>query len=128
MGVTECSPCLSVCTIMEPKAGAAGRFLPGVQYRLEPVPGIPEGGRLLVRGPNVMRGYLNPEANAAFQELGGWYDTGDVAHVDEEGFLHILGRMKRFAKISGEMISLTALEDALAGAFPEHGLRCRWRS
>ncbi len=70
-----------------------------------------------------MRGYLNPEANAAFQQLGGWYDTGDIAKVDDDGFVHILGRLKRFAKISGEMVSLTAVEEALAGAFPQYGLR-----
>jgi len=84
-----------------------------------------EGGRLFVRGPNVMRGYLNAEANTAFQKLGGWYDTGDIAKVDEQGFVHILGRLKRFAKISGEMVSLTAVEEALAGAFPQYGLRCQ---
>ena len=82
-------------------------------------------GRLLVRGPNVMRGYLNAEADAKFKALGGWYDTGDIARVDEEGFVHILGRLKRFAKVSGEMVSLTAVEDALAGAFPQYGLRCQ---
>ncbi len=80
-------------------------------------------GRLFVRGPNVMRGYLNPEANARFQALDGWYDTGDIAKVDADGFLYILGRLKRFAKISGEMVSLAAVEDALAGAFPKYGLR-----
>jgi acyl-[acyl-carrier-protein]-phospholipid O-acyltransferase/long-chain-fatty-acid--[acyl-carrier-protein] ligase len=82
-------------------------------------------GRLFVKGPNVMKGYLNADANAVFQSHGGWYDTGDIVRVDEEGFLHILGRMKRFAKVSGEMVSLTAVEDALAGAFPHHGLRCQ---
>jgi acyl-[acyl-carrier-protein]-phospholipid O-acyltransferase/long-chain-fatty-acid--[acyl-carrier-protein] ligase len=80
-------------------------------------------GRLFVRGPNVMRGYLNPEANAQFKELGGWYDTGDIVKVDGDGFVFIQGRMKRFAKVSGEMVSLTAVEDALAGAFPQYGLR-----
>lgn len=122
-GVTECSPVVSVNTPMFCKHGTAGRLLPGIEYKLEPVEGIAEGGRLHVRGPNVMRGYLNPEVNAKFLKLGGWYDTGDIARVDEEGFLAILGRLKRFAKISGEMISLTAVEEALAGAFPQFGSR-----
>src|SRR5205823_4951493 len=78
-------------------------------------------GRLFVRGPNVMRGYVNPEANAAFQALDGWYDTGDIVKVDDDGYVFILGRLKRFAKVSGEMVSLSAVEDALAGAFPQYG-------
>jgi acyl-[acyl-carrier-protein]-phospholipid O-acyltransferase/long-chain-fatty-acid--[acyl-carrier-protein] ligase len=124
-GATECSPVIAVCTPQEPKFGSVGRLLPGMEYKIEPVPGVLEGGRLLVRGPNVMKGYLNPEANAAFQALGGWYDTGDIVTVDDEGFLFIQGRLKRFAKVSGEMVSLTAVEDALAGAFPQYGLRCQ---
>jgi acyl-[acyl-carrier-protein]-phospholipid O-acyltransferase / long-chain-fatty-acid--[acyl-carrier-protein] ligase len=123
-GVTECSPVLSVNAGIDPRIGSAGRLVPGVDYRLEPVEGIEEGGRLLVRGPNVMRGYLNAEANEAFQALNGWYDTGDLARVDEDGFVFILGRLKRFAKVSGEMVSLTAVEEALAGAFPQHGPHC----
>jgi acyl-[acyl-carrier-protein]-phospholipid O-acyltransferase / long-chain-fatty-acid--[acyl-carrier-protein] ligase len=123
-GVTECSPVLSVNTAIEPRIGSAGRLVPGVEYRLDPVEGIHEGGRLLVRGPNIMRGYLNPKANEEFKALQGWYDTGDIARVDEERFVFILGRLKRFAKISGEMISLTAVEDVLAGAFPQHSSHC----
>jgi acyl-[acyl-carrier-protein]-phospholipid O-acyltransferase/long-chain-fatty-acid--[acyl-carrier-protein] ligase len=96
-----------------------------MEYKLEPVEGVTEGGRLLVRGPNVMKGYLNPDANAQFQALEGWYDTGDIASVDADRFVTILGRLKRFAKVSGEMVSLTAVEDALAGAFPQYGLRCQ---
>jgi acyl-[acyl-carrier-protein]-phospholipid O-acyltransferase/long-chain-fatty-acid--[acyl-carrier-protein] ligase len=110
---------------MEPKHGTTGRFLPGIDYRLEPVEGVHDGGRLWVKGPNVMRGYLNTDANSEFQAAQGWYDTGDIARVDEEGFVEILGRLKRFAKVSGEMISLTAVEEALAGAFPHYGLRCQ---
>jgi acyl-[acyl-carrier-protein]-phospholipid O-acyltransferase/long-chain-fatty-acid--[acyl-carrier-protein] ligase len=124
-GATECAPCLSVNTPLEPLYGSVGRLLPGLEHRLEPVEGVAEGGRLFVRGPNVMKGYLNAEANAKFQALGGWYDTGDIVSVDAEGYLHIRGRMKRFAKVSGEMVSLTAVEDALAGAFPQHGLHCQ---
>jgi acyl-[acyl-carrier-protein]-phospholipid O-acyltransferase/long-chain-fatty-acid--[acyl-carrier-protein] ligase len=147
-GATECSPAITINSRLEPKSGSVGRFLPGMEWKLEFVEGVSEAGekgsggagespvspsrppaplhtgRLLVRGPNVMRGYLNPDANAKFQALGGWYDTGDMVKVDDEGFVHILGRLKRFAKISGEMVSLTAVEDALAGAFPQLGLKC----
>lgn len=122
-GATECSPCISVNTPLQPRHGSAGRLMPGMEGRLEPIEGVAEGGRLFVRGPNVMRGYLNADANAAFQALGGWYDTGDIVRQDEEGFLFIQGRLKRFAKVSGEMVSLTAVEDGLAGAFPHYGLR-----
>jgi acyl-[acyl-carrier-protein]-phospholipid O-acyltransferase/long-chain-fatty-acid--[acyl-carrier-protein] ligase len=124
-GATECGPCISLNTTMENKFGSAGKLLPQIEYRLEPVEGMAEGGRLWVRGPNVMKGYLNPEADAQFKALGGWYDTGDIASVDAEGFVTILGRLRRFAKVSGEMVSLTAVEDALAGAFPHYGLRCQ---
>ncbi|MBI2813631.1 MAG: AMP-binding protein [Opitutae bacterium] len=123
-GATECSPMISLNTRMEPAVGSAGRLVPGLAHRLEPVEGVAEGGRLYVRGPNVMKGYLNPDAQAKFAALGGWHDTGDIVHVDADGYLHIRGRMKRFAKVSGEMVSLTAVEDALAGAFPQFGLRC----
>jgi len=124
-GATECSPCVSVNSPLDPRPGTTGRFMPGMEYMLEPVEGVETGGRLFVRGPNIMKGYLNPEANAQFKALGGWYDTGDIVSVDDEGFVQILGRMKRFAKISGEMVSLTAVEDALAGAFPQYGMRCQ---
>jgi len=124
-GATECAPCVSVNTPVEPRYGSVGRLLPGMEYKLEPVEGVTEGQRLLLRGPNVMKGYLNADANTKFLALGGWYDTGDIVSVDADGYLHILGRLKRFAKVSGEMVSLTAVEDALAGAFPQYGLRCQ---
>jgi acyl-[acyl-carrier-protein]-phospholipid O-acyltransferase / long-chain-fatty-acid--[acyl-carrier-protein] ligase len=124
-GATECSPCVAVCTPLEPKHSSAGRFVPGMEWKLEPVEGVAEGGRLFVRGPNVMKGYLNADANAKFLALGGWYDTGDIVRLDAERFVFIQGRLKRFAKISGEMVSLTAVEDALAGTFPQYGLRCQ---
>jgi acyl-[acyl-carrier-protein]-phospholipid O-acyltransferase/long-chain-fatty-acid--[acyl-carrier-protein] ligase len=122
-GATECGPAISVNTPLEPRYGSAGRLMPGMEARFEPVEGVEKGGRLFVRGPNIMRGYLNQEANAKFKALGGWYDTGDIVFLDPEGFVFIQGRMKRFAKISGEMVSLTAVEEALAGAFPQYGLR-----
>jgi len=124
-GATECSPGISVNSPLNPCFGSAGQLLPGMEYKLVAVEGIDNGGRLFVRGPNVMAGYLNPDADARFKALNGWYDTGDIARVDEDGFVYILGRLKRFAKVSGEMVSLTAVEDALAGAFPHYGLRCQ---
>ena len=124
-GATECAPCVSVNTPLQAKYGSAGRLMPGMEYKMEKVEGVAEGGRLFVRGPNVMKGYLNADANAQFLALEGWYDTGDIVRVDSEGFVFIQGRLKRFAKISGEMVSLTAVEDALAGAFPHYGLRCQ---
>jgi acyl-[acyl-carrier-protein]-phospholipid O-acyltransferase/long-chain-fatty-acid--[acyl-carrier-protein] ligase len=124
-GATECSPCVSLNTPLEPRYGSVGRLMPGMEYRLEKVEGVDDGGRLFVRGPNVMKGYLNADANVKFLALDGWYDTGDVVSVDADGYLHIRGRLKRFAKVSGEMVSLSAVEDALAGAFPQYGLRCQ---
>jgi len=124
-GATECAPCISVNTPMANRPGTAGRLMPGMDYRLESAPGIEEGGRLHVRGANVMIGYVNEAPDREFQALGGWYDTGDIASVSDDRFITILGRQKRFAKISGEMVSLTAVEDALAGAFPQYGLRCQ---
>jgi len=124
-GATECAPCVSVNTPLEPRYGSVGRLLPGLEYKLELVEGVADGGRFFVRGPNVMKGYLNTDANAKFLAQDGWYDTGDIVSVDADGYLHIRGRMKRFAKVSGEMVSLTAVEDALAGAFPQFGLHCQ---
>ncbi|MBI1842865.1 MAG: AMP-binding protein [Verrucomicrobia bacterium] len=124
-GATECSPCLAINTPMISSYGTVGRFLPCIEHRIEPVEGVSVGGRLLVKGPNIMQGYLNADANQAFRARDGWYDTGDIVSVDDGGFVTILGRLKRFAKVSGEMVSLTAVEEALAGAFPQYGLRCQ---
>lgn len=119
-GATECGPALSANVPLACKVGSAGRFLPGIEWRLEPVEGVSEGGRLLVRGPNVMRGYLHgPGAGLGVAR---WYDTGDVARVDAEGFVFLLGRLKRFAKIGAEMISLCAMEAALDEFFQGQGM------
>ena len=122
-GATECSPAVSINSPLNPRYGSVGKLVPGMEGRVEEVPGVENGGRLFVKGPNLMQGYLNEDANEKFLAMDGWYDTGDIVEIDEEGYLFIRGRMKRFAKISGEMVSLTAVEDALAGAFPKYGMR-----
>jgi acyl-[acyl-carrier-protein]-phospholipid O-acyltransferase / long-chain-fatty-acid--[acyl-carrier-protein] ligase len=116
-GVTECSPVIAVNTPMHYRAGTVGRFLPLVEHRLEPVPGIERGGRLVVRGPNVMAGYLRGGDIEGPQ--GGWYDTGDIVAVDADGFAAIAGRIRRFAKLGGEMVSLAAAERIAETAVPE---------
>jgi acyl-[acyl-carrier-protein]-phospholipid O-acyltransferase/long-chain-fatty-acid--[acyl-carrier-protein] ligase len=97
-----------------------GRLLDQIQYRVEPVPGIEEGGGLHVKGPNIMLGYLRADNPGVLETPpDGWYDTGDIVKVDEQGFVTILGRAKRFAKIAGEMISLALVETKLAQALPD---------
>lgn len=114
-GATETAPVLAVNTPMAYRSGTVGQFLPGIEHRIVPVPGIEQGGMLHVRGPNVMSGYLRFEAPGKLQPLRsslgeGWYDTGDVVSLDEEGFVSIVGRVKRFAKVAGEMVSLEVVE------------------
>jgi acyl-[acyl-carrier-protein]-phospholipid O-acyltransferase/long-chain-fatty-acid--[acyl-carrier-protein] ligase len=121
-GVTEASPVIAVNTPALYKAGTVGRLLTGIDYRLEPVEGIPRGGRLLVRGPNIMRGYLNAEGGitAPVTAAGpGWYDTGDIAEIDAEAFLTITGRLKRFAKIGGETVPLMLTEELAMMLWPK---------
>jgi acyl-[acyl-carrier-protein]-phospholipid O-acyltransferase/long-chain-fatty-acid--[acyl-carrier-protein] ligase len=119
-GATETSPALSTNTPMHYRAGTVGRFLPGMTYELEPVAGVERGGRLIVQGPNVMLGYLKDDAPGVLQPPeNGRYDTGDIVSVDAEGFVTIEGRAKRFAKIAGEMVSLTAVEGLAATVWPD---------
>lgn len=118
-GATETAPVLALNTPMHSRSGAAGRLLPGMTYRLDPVEGIADGGRLVVRGPNVMRGYLRHTAPGVLEPLAdGWYDTGDVSTVDPDGFVTILARAKRFAKIAGEMVSMPAAEALATDLWP----------
>ena len=104
---------------MHDKPGTVGRLLPQVEYFLQAVEGIEIGGRLCVKGPNVMQGYIKPNnpgviEPTSVENLGsGWYDTGDIVSIDNEGYVTILGREKRFAKIAGEMLSLAAIEEML---------------
>lgn len=123
-GATETTPIASVNTPIDFKAGTVGRFMPSMNYKLEPVEGIQDAGRLHVSGPNIMRGYLladNPGQLVTPKSIygEGWYDTGDIVHVDDEGFISIRGRSKRFAKVGGEMVSLTAVEQMASNAWPD---------
>ena len=118
-GATETSPALSTNTPMHNKPGTVGRLLPSIQYKLEDIPGIEDGGKLIVSGPNIMKGYLlanNPGVLASPENS--TYDTGDIVDFDEEGYITIKGRAKRFAKIAGEMVSLTAVETYIADLWP----------
>lgn len=119
-GVTEATPVLSVNLPTGYKHGSVGQFVPEVEYRLEALPGIEEGGRLFVRGPNIMLGYLMPDRPGEIQPtMDGWHDTGDIVDVDDDGYVWIKGRAKRFAKIAGEMVSLTAVETYINQACPD---------
>ena len=110
-GATETAPVLALNTMAAAREGSVGLFLPGIDYRMEPVPGIAEGGRLFVRGANVMLGYLKADKPGVVQvPEDGWYDTGDIVSIDADGFVFIQGRAKRFAKIAGEMVSLAMAE------------------
>ena len=120
-GVTETAPVLAVNSAMFNRVGTVGRLMPGVEYRLEDVPGIDEGGRLHVKGPNVMLGYYRADNPGVLEETpGGWHDTGDIVTVDSQTFVTIKGRAKRFAKIAGEMVSLAAVEQMCGSLWPEH--------
>jgi len=119
-GVTECSPVVAVNTAAFNKNGTVGKLLPFIEARLQRVSGIDEGGRLFVRGPNVMIGYYRADNPGELEPpAGGWHDTGDIVTIDAAGFVAIKGRAKRFAKIAGETVSLGAVEDLISGLWPD---------
>jgi acyl-[acyl-carrier-protein]-phospholipid O-acyltransferase/long-chain-fatty-acid--[acyl-carrier-protein] ligase len=127
-GATEAGPVIAVNTPMYFRSGSVGRLLPGIEAKLEDVPGIEEGGRLSIRGPNIMAGYMTADAPGLLKPpAGGWHDTGDIVTIDEGGFVTIRGRAKRFAKIGGEMVSLPAVEGYAASTWPgaEHAVVTR---
>ena len=119
-GATEAGPVIAVNTPMHFQSGSVGRLLPGIEAKLDPVPGIAEGARLSIRGPNVMAGYMKADAPGVLQPpADGWHDSGDIVTIDDAGFVTIRGRAKRFAKIGGEMVSLPAVETYAAAVWPE---------
>ena len=120
-GATEAAPVVAVNHPDRNHPGTVGQMLPGMEWRIEAVPGIDVGGRLYLRGPNVMDGYLSPNDPEVIEPLeGGWHDTGDIVSIDAEGYCTILGRVKRFAKIGSEMVSLTAVEGLASAVWPEN--------
>ena len=120
-GMTEAAPVVSANTSTQERPGSVGRLFPGMSIRLEPVPGINDGGRLWVCGPNVMLGYMKADRPGELQPLpDGWHDTGDIVAVDREGFISVRGRARRFAKIAGEMVSLGAVEMLIQALWPEY--------
>ncbi len=120
-GVTEASPVIAVNAPAFNRVGTVGRLLPFVEPRLEPTPGIEDGARLIVRGPNIMLGYYRAENAGGIEPTpGGLHDTGDIVAIDKAGFVAVKGRAKRFAKIAGETVSLASVEDMIAGLWPDH--------
>jgi acyl-[acyl-carrier-protein]-phospholipid O-acyltransferase / long-chain-fatty-acid--[acyl-carrier-protein] ligase len=119
-GATECSPAVSANTPLQARNGTVGRLFSGMEYRIDPVEGIAEGGRLHIKGPNVMLGYLRADNPGVIEPpKDGWYDTGDIVTMDTQGYVTIQGRAKRFSKIAGEMVSLTAIEMRLGELYPD---------
>lgn len=121
-GVTEGSPVLAANQPGDIRSGTVGKLLPAVEHRLEPVEGLDStAGRLFVRGPNIMRGYLSQEnPGVIVPPQDGWHDTGDIVSFDESGYMSIRGRLKRFAKIAGEMVSLAVVENCASAVWPDN--------
>lgn len=120
-GVTEAAPVVAANQPHANRSGTVGRLMAGMELRVDPVEGIQNGGRLMVRGPNVMLGYVKPDRPGELHPPhDGWHDTGDIVTVDEEGFIAIRGRLKRFAKIGGEMVSLAVVENCASALWPDH--------
>ena len=120
-GATEGAPVIAANKLEANKPGTVGLLMEGMEAELVPVEGIEDGGRLRVRGPNVMLGYLRPSNPGVLEEpADGWHDTGDIVAIDNEGFIRIMGRVKRFAKIGGEMVSLAIVENCASAIWPDN--------
>ncbi|MGV6801969.1 MAG: AMP-binding protein [bacterium] len=119
-GMTEAAPVVAANQPGDIRSGTVGKIVPGIEAKLEPVAGLENAGKLLVRGPNVMLGYILPtEPGKVVPPEGGWHDTGDIVHIDGGGYMSIRGRVKRFAKIGGEMVSLAVVENCASVVWPD---------
>ena len=117
-GSTECSPVITANNRIFNRFGSIGKLLPALEYKINHVDGIEKGGELWIKGPNIMQGYIMPDNPGVLVPLeGGWYHTGDVVEIDEIGFVYIRDRIKRFAKIGGEMVSLNAVDEMVRKAY-----------
>lgn len=128
-GATECSPVISTNTHEYNRPGSVGKPIPGVEVRIENYEtgeecGLGEDGRILVKGDSVMKGYFNDFEQTSLHIRRGWYDTGDMGNIDKDGYLWHVGRLKRFVKIGGEMVSLVKIEDVLEKLLPEDSHCC----
>lgn len=120
-GATEASPVIAANQLEANISGSVGSLMAGMEYKLEPVPGIDQGGKLHVRGPNIMKGYLRSSAPGVLEPpKDGWHDTGDICTVDKQGVIRIRGRVKRFAKVGGEMVSLAVVENCASAIWPDN--------
>jgi acyl-[acyl-carrier-protein]-phospholipid O-acyltransferase/long-chain-fatty-acid--[acyl-carrier-protein] ligase len=120
-GVTEAAPVIALNPVDDNRPGTVGKLMTGVEARLDAVEGISGAGQLHVRGPNIMLGYLRPDAPGKIvPPPDGWYNTGDIVAIDDDGFLAIRGRLKRFAKIGGEAVSLAVVENIATALWPDN--------
>lgn len=127
-GTTETSPVVSANTLQENRPGSIGKVFPSVQVKIadinsgKPIPAGQEG-KIMVKGDNVMKGYFDDIEETSLHIKDGWYDTGDMGMIDQDGYLWHRGRLKRFVKIGGEMVSLVKTENVLESVLPD-GVSC----
>ena len=135
-GITECSPVVAGNLPAKLKPGSVGPPVEGVEVCVvdpdshQPLP-AGATGMLLVRGPSIFNGYLNYDGPDPFIAVGGqrWYITGDLVRLDGDGYIYFCGRLKRFLKVGGEMVSLPALEEPFSVRLPADGRTARrWPS
>ncbi len=128
-GTTETSPVISVNYPGHQKKGSIGQIFPNVQVRIvdintEKILGTNQEGKILVKGDNVMVGYLGDLEETSLRIRNGWYETGDIGLIDDDGYLWHKGRLKRFVKVGGEMVSLVKVEEILTKFLPEDVICC----